>query len=169
MGYDDNGQPVERPYRATISNAPISTNPNFLLSDLGLKVYWQNDSKSEIVEEHNALSDVYENVVLINANYWEATPEGDQIFQPNKDNPIEYNIEYMFNQAISSADQSSIMVQLVPYDEECTTYDEYYDKYGIIAVTFTIEREPLLMSLASTDTGTPKQYIYTFIISDKSE
>ena len=75
----------------------------------------------------------------------------------------------MFNQAISSEDQSSIMVQLVPYDEECTTYDEYYDKYGNKVVTFIIEREPLLMSLASTDTGTPKQYIYTFIISDKSE
>lgn len=75
----------------------------------------------------------------------------------------------MFNQAISSEEQSSIMVQLVPYDEKCTTYDEYYDKYSRNLVTFTIEREPLLMSLASTNTGTPKQYIYTFIISDKSE
>lgn len=75
----------------------------------------------------------------------------------------------MFNQAISSEDQSSIMVQIVPYDEACTTYDEYYDKYGDKAVTFTIEREPLLMSLASTNTGTPKRYIYTFIISDKQE
>ena len=61
------------------------------------------------------------------------------------------------------------MVQIVPYDEACTTYDEYHDKYSRNVVTFMINREPLLMSLASTNTGTPKQYIYTFIISDKSE